>query len=216
MGKFDNVHMDCAVRWAEMSYCKRNKVGSVISLKDRTTIPSYNGTISGMENNCEKECVDCKGSGRSYRDEEEYCPTCRGKGLITNDFTLHAEANAITHAANEGISLKGTTIYTTMSPCKDCSKLIAQSGIIKVVYLKAYRNTEGLDFLKSVGVEVEKYYPWGNLLRSFKKVKLYGNNKYIENDWEHFPAGTAVEDIWGWFRTEHNADINEMFEEMYN
>ena len=157
MSKFDNVHMATAVLWSKESYCKRNQVGAVISFVDRSTIPAFNGTISGIENNCEDICEDCKGSGRSYRDEEEPCPTCGGKGLITNDFTLHAEANAITHAASEGISLKGTTIYITMSPCKECSKLIGSSGIKEVVYLKAYRDTSGIDFLKHIGVIVRKY-----------------------------------------------------------
>ena len=164
MSKFDKVHMDCAIRWAEESYCKRNKVGAIISLKDRTTIPAYNGTIKGTSNDCEKECHECNGRGtvvESVTDIDEtiraVCPKCSGKGILTNDFTLHAEANAITHAANEGISLKGTTIYTTTSPCVECSKLIAQSGIIRVVYLKSYRDTRGIDFLKSVGVEVEQH-----------------------------------------------------------
>lgn len=157
--KFDSVHMNCAVLWSAMSYCKRNQVGAIISLKDRTTIPAYNGTISGTPNDCEKKCETCDGRGhdKPIGDMASECSDCRGKGIVTNDFTLHAEANAITHAANEGISLRDTTIYTTMSPCKECSKLIAQSGIIKVVYLKAYRNTEGLDFLESVGIKVVKY-----------------------------------------------------------
>lgn len=164
MSKFDKVHMDCAVRWAEESYCKRNKVGAIISLKDRTTIPAYNGTVKGTSNDCEKTCDECNGHGSVFESiskekplVSEVCPKCSGKGILTNDFTLHAEANAITHAANEGISLKGTTIYTTTSPCIECSKLIAQSGIIRVVYLKLYRDTRGIDFLKSVGVEVEQY-----------------------------------------------------------
>lgn len=156
--KFDDVHMDCAVIWSKKSYCKRNQVGAIISLKDRTTIPSYNGTISGTENNCEQECNVCKGTGLPDRGRDGVCERCNGDKIITNDFTLHAEANAITHAANEGISLKGTTIYTTTSPCKDCSKLIAQAGIVRVVYKEVYRDTRGLDFLKSIGsIKVEKY-----------------------------------------------------------
>ena len=156
--KFDKIHMETAITWSKESYCKRNQVGAVISLKDRSTIPAYNGTISGMDNNCEKECYACHGIGSSYYDKETPCPRCDGAGIVTNDFTLHAEANAITHAAKEGISLDGATIYVTMSPCKECSKLIAQSGIKRVVYKDTYKDTSGLEFLKTIeGVIVEEY-----------------------------------------------------------
>jgi len=162
--KFDKVNMKTAILWSKESYCKRNQVGAVISLMDRSIIPAYNGTISGVENNCEKKCDVCNGSGTVVSEVLEcstvrkQCFRCGGQGIITNDFTLHAEANAITHAANEGISLNGTTIYVTTSPCKECSKLIAQSGIARVVYLNEYKDTSGLDFLKSIGnISVEKY-----------------------------------------------------------
>lgn len=168
MNKFDKTHMESAVLWSKMSYCKRGQVGAIISLKDRTTVPSYNGTISGMKNECEDMCLSCKGSGLKYSnlgsmdpdedDIDNLCTECRGKGIVTNNFTLHAEANAITHAANSGLSLNGSTIYITKSPCKECSKLIAQSGIVRVVYKEEYHDTSGIDFLKSIpNMIVEKY-----------------------------------------------------------
>jgi len=161
--KFDKIHMETAIAWSKLSYCKRGQVGAVISLKDRTTIPAYNGTISGTENNCEYTCTICNGKGTvnlilTNNTTRIKCDKCNGKGIITNDFTLHAEANAITHAAKEGISLDGTTIYVTKSPCKECSKLIAQSGIKRVVFKDKYKDTSGLDFLRSLNtVEVIDY-----------------------------------------------------------
>jgi len=156
--KVYKVHMDTAISQAKESHCKRNQVGAVISLKDGTVIPAHNGTISSMDNNCEKECYVCNGIGSSYYDEETTCPRCDGAGVITNDFTLHAEANAITYAAKKGMSLNGATIYITMSPCKACSKLIAQSGIKRVVYKDKYKDVTGLEFLKTVdSVIVEEY-----------------------------------------------------------
>jgi len=155
--------MATAVLWSKESYCKRNQVGALISFADRSTIPAFNGTISGTKNDCEKECPKCGGDGKQLlpmgaEGIMSDCVRCRGMGIVTNDFTLHAEANAITHAANEGISLKGTTIYVTMSPCKDCAKLIAQAGIVRVVYKDVYRDTSGLDFLESLGtIKLEKH-----------------------------------------------------------
>lgn len=157
MSKFDRVHMETAVLWSKESYCVRKQVGALISFADRSTIPAYNGTISGTSNCCEDACPICSGIG-FFGELQELCDRCDGRGVITNDFTLHAEANAITHAAKEGISLKDTTIYVTTSPCKECSKLIAQSGIVRVVYRNEYSDTKGLDFLRSLGnISVEKY-----------------------------------------------------------
>lgn len=118
-----------ASEWANLSYCKRKKVGALI-VKDRMIISDgYNGTPSGFENNCE--------------DEE-------GK---TNWFVLHAEANAILKIASSTQSCKDATLYITMSPCKECSKLILQSGIRKVVYMTVYSDDSGLEFLQNAGIE---------------------------------------------------------------
>src|SRR6218665_4064389 len=128
--KFDIAYLKRASEWANLSYCKRKKVGALI-VKDRMIISDgYNGTPSGFENNCE--------------DEE-------GK---TNWFVLHAEANAILKIASSTQSCKGATLYITMSPCKECSKLILQSGIEKVVYMTSYSDDSGLEFLKNAGIEI--------------------------------------------------------------
>ena len=128
--KFDIAYLKMAIEWASLSYCKRKKVGALI-VKDRMIISDgYNGTPSGFENNCEDE---------------------NGK---TNWFVLHAEANAILKIASSTQSCKGATLYITMSPCKECSKLILQSGIQKVVYMNDYSDDSGLEFLKNAGIEI--------------------------------------------------------------
>ena len=117
-------------RGANLSYCERRKVGALI-VKDRMIISDgYNGTPTGMENICE--------------DEENY----------TKWYVLHAEANAIMKVASSTQSCSGATLYVTLSPCKDCSKLIYQAGIVRVVYIDQYKDTTGIDFLKDAGVEV--------------------------------------------------------------
>ena len=126
--KYDRAYLKMAKTWGELSYCKRKKVGALI-VKDRMIISDgYNGTPSGFENVCE--------------DDENY----------TNWYVLHAEANAILKVAASTQSCKGATLYITLSPCKECSKLIHQSGLIRVVYSKVYKDTSGLDFLKRAGV----------------------------------------------------------------
>lgn len=128
--KFDIAYLKMASEWANLSYCKRKKVGALI-VKDRMIISDgYNGTPSGFENNCEDE---------------------NGK---TNWFVLHAEANAILKIASSTQSCKDATLYITMSPCKECSKLILQSGIRKVVYMTGYSDDSGLEFLKNAGIEI--------------------------------------------------------------
>ena len=109
---------------------RKKKVGALI-VKDRMIISDgYNGTPTGMENICE--------------DEENY----------TKWYVLHAEANAIMKVASSTQSCSGATLYVTLSPCKDCSKLIYQAGIVRVVYIDQYKDTTGIDFLKDAGVEV--------------------------------------------------------------
>ena len=119
-----------AREWGNLSYCERRKVGALI-VKNRMIISDgYNGTPTGMENICE--------------DEENY----------TKWYVLHAEANAIMKVASSTQSCSGATLYVTLSPCKDCSKLIYQAGIVRVVYIEQYKDTTGIDFLKDAGVEV--------------------------------------------------------------
>jgi dCMP deaminase len=114
-----------------LSYCQRKQVGAII-VRDRMIISDgYNGTPSGFENCCEDE-----------------------NGL-TNWYVLHAEANAILKVARSTQTCDGATLYITLSPCKECSKLIHQSGIKRVVYQLAYRDTSGVDFLLKAGIQVD-------------------------------------------------------------
>lgn len=129
--KYDKAYLRIAKEWGQLSYCKRKQVGAII-VKDRMIISDgYNGTPSGFENCCE--------------DDEN----------LTKWYVLHAEANAILKVARSTQSCEGATLYITLSPCKDCSKLIHQSGIKRVVFHEQYKDTSGVDFLKKAGVEVE-------------------------------------------------------------
>ena len=129
--KYDKAYLRIASEWSKLSYCKRKQVGAII-VRDRMIISDgYNGTPSGFENCCE--------------DEEN----------LTKWYVLHAEANAILKVARSTQSCEGATLYITLSPCKDCSKLIHQSGIKRVVYLEEYKDTSGVDFLRKAGVEAE-------------------------------------------------------------
>ena len=131
MEKFDHSYLEMAQIWAQNSYCKRRKVGALL-VKDRMIISDgYNGTPSGFENVCEEDGV-------------------------TKPYVLHAEANAITKVAKSGNSSEGATLYVTASPCLECSKLIIQSGIKRVVYRDEYRLTDGIDLLRRAGIEVER------------------------------------------------------------
>ena len=128
--QFDRSYLDMAQIWARKSYCKRRQVGALI-VKDRMIISDgYNGTPSGFENICEDE------TGH------------------TKPYVLHAEANAITKIAKSGNSSEGATMYVTTAPCLECSKLIIQAGIKRLVYRDNYRITDGIDLLKVVGIEV--------------------------------------------------------------
>ena len=128
--KYDQAYLQMAATWGQLSYCERKKVGALI-VKDRMIISDgYNGTPSGFENVCE--------------DEEHY----------TKWYVLHAEANAILKVAASTQSCKDATLYITLSPCKECSKLIHQSGITRVVYASAYKDTSGIDFLEKAGIQL--------------------------------------------------------------
>lgn len=130
--KFDKAYLKMAMEWAKLSYCERKKVGALI-VKDRMIISDgYNGTPSGFENCCE----DVSGN--------------------THWYVLHAEANAILKLASSTQSAKDSTLYLTLSPCKDCSKLILQAGIKKLVYIDDYSDYDGISFLKEHNIEVIK------------------------------------------------------------
>ena len=130
--RYDTAYMKMALEWAKLSYCKRKQVGALI-VKNRMIISDgYNGTPSGFDNCCE--------------DEEEN----------TYWHVLHAEANAILKIAGSNHDCSGGTLYLTMSPCKECSKLVHQAGIIRLVYLNEYKDKSGLAFLENAGVEISQ------------------------------------------------------------
>ena len=131
LNKYDKAYLRIAREWSRLSYCKRKQVGAII-VRDRMIISDgYNGTPSGFENCCEDQAG------------------------LTQWYVLHAEANAILKVARSTQSCEGATLYITLSPCRECSKLIHQSGIKRVVYNNGYRDDSGIDFLVKAGVEVE-------------------------------------------------------------
>lgn len=131
----DEKYIRMAQIWSENSYCVRLKVGALI-VKDKMIISDgYNGTPTGFENVCE------------FFDEKE-------QSLKTKSYVLHAEANAITKIAKSANSSMGATIYITAAPCVECSKLIIQSGIVRVVYAQEYRDKSGIELLERAGIEV--------------------------------------------------------------
>jgi dCMP deaminase len=125
--------MNIAERVSWESYCVRKKVGSVLVTPDLVTMIGFNGSASGADNVCELP---------------------NGK---TDQNVIHAEMNVFAKALNAGVSTKGSTIYITLSPCVQCSKLIKQSGVVRVVYKEEYRCTAGIDFLRKHGVQVDKH-----------------------------------------------------------
>ncbi len=128
--KYDIAYLRMAREWSKLSYCKRRQVGALI-VKDKMIISDgYNGTPTGFENICE--------------DDDGY----------TKWYVLHAEANAISKVASSTQSCKGGTLYITMSPCQQCSKLIHQTGISRLVYNEAYKDDSGIKFLQKAGVEI--------------------------------------------------------------
>ena len=131
MTKLDKVFINIAKETSTLSHCVRSKVGAVLVKEGNIISFGYNGTPSGMDNACEEDDV-------------------------TLAHVIHAESNAILKAAKTGNSVNSATLYLTLSPCLDCSKLILQSGIKKVVYLNAYRNLDGVNFLKQF-IEVDQY-----------------------------------------------------------
>ena len=129
--KYDITYLKMAQEWGNLSYCERRKVGALIVKNNRIISDGYNGTPSGFENFCE--------------DDDGY----------TKWYVLHAEANAITKVASSTQSCDGATLYITLSPCKQCSKLIYQAKIKRLVYSVQYKDTSGIEFLKKAGIIVD-------------------------------------------------------------
>lgn len=185
MSKYDKVFIKMAYIWAEESYCKRKKVGSMIAKASRPISGGYNGTVSGADNCCEEDFGTesdietrlltiksrsnykeeanefCKDFGLIYIEselkEEKISVKYRRPRVRTKPSVVHAEANAIAYAAKEGISTKGCTLYVTLSPCINCANLIIQSGIKEVVYAEAYRDLSGVEHLKENGIIVKQF-----------------------------------------------------------
>lgn len=125
----DTRYLRMATIWSENSYCVRRKVGAIMVKDNMIISDGFNGTPSGFANVCEDEAG------------------------VTFPYVLHAEANAITKVARSNNSSEGSTLYVTASPCVECSKLIIQAGIRRVVYAEKYRLTDGLDLLERAGIE---------------------------------------------------------------
>lgn len=128
--KFDIAYLRMAIEWAKLSSCHRKKVGALIVKKRMIISDGYNGTPSGFDNCCEDE------------------------NNKTKWYVLHAESNAILKLARSTQSAEGSTLYLTHSPCKECSKLVYQSGIKRLVYIEKYSDEEGVDFLEKSGIEI--------------------------------------------------------------
>lgn len=128
--KYDIAYLRMALEWAKLSHCNRKKVGALIVKNKMIISDGYNGTPSGFDNSCEN------------KDGETYW------------YVLHAEANAILKTAGSTHNCNGSTLYLTLSPCKDCSKLILQAGIKRLVYITKYKDASGIDFLENAGVEI--------------------------------------------------------------
>lgn len=144
---FDDIYMDLAVNLSKKSHCVKAKVGAVLTKDTRIVSLGYNGPPAGTHN-CDEEWPD------------QGCPR-DSKGSCS--LALHAEQNAILYAAKNNVSIEGSTLYVTLSPCISCARIIFTTGIRRVIYLNSYAefkgipSDEGVDFLRKFGVQVERY-----------------------------------------------------------
>jgi dCMP deaminase len=128
--RYDEAYLKMALEWAKLSHCSRKQVGALIVKDNMIISDGYNGTPTGFDNCCEDDGGD------------------------THWYVLHAEANALTKIAKSNHNANGATLYITLSPCRECSKLILQAGIKRVVYINPYKDQSGLDFLKESDIEI--------------------------------------------------------------
>ncbi len=128
--RYDRAYLKMALEWAKLSHCKRKQVGAIIVKDNMIISDGYNGTPTGFDNCCEDE------------------------NGVTQWYVLHAEANAIMKVARSTQSGTGATLYITLSPCKECSKLILQAGINRLVYINGYKDDAGLSFLREAGIDI--------------------------------------------------------------
>ncbi|MBC8306336.1 MAG: dCMP deaminase family protein [Pelagibacterales bacterium] len=132
LDRYDFAYLRLALEWAKLSHCTRKQVGALIVKENMIISDGYNGSPTGFNNKCEDENGE------------------------THWYVLHAEANAILKTAKSNHNCSNATLYLTLSPCRECSKLIHQSGIKRLVYINQYKDTSGLDFLKEAGVEIRE------------------------------------------------------------
>jgi len=130
--RYDYAYLKLALEWSKLSYCSRKQVGALLVKNNMIISDGYNGTPTGFDNSCENSIGE------------------------THWYVLHAEANAILKTAKSNHNCSDATLYLTLSPCKECSKLIHQSGINRLVYVNKYKDSSGLAFLKEAGVEIRK------------------------------------------------------------
>jgi dCMP deaminase len=131
--RYDRAYLRMALEWGKLSHCTRKQVGALIVRDGMIISDGYNGTPSGFPNDCEDENGE------------------------TQWYVLHAEANAILKVAKSTQSAAGATLYLTLSPCKECSKLVLQSGIKRLVFINPYKDLSGVDFLRNAGVEIVQF-----------------------------------------------------------
>ncbi len=132
--RFDLIYLRMAHEWSKNSCCKRKQVGSIIVNDHKIISDGYNGMPKGFDNWCEDE----------HTGETKWN-------------VLHAEANALMKLTHSGDSAIGSTVYLTFSPCRECSKLMHQAGVRRIVFTRTHSNVEGLRFLHKAGVEIWRY-----------------------------------------------------------
>ncbi len=164
--KLKKAYIETAKIFAELSHARRLHVGAIVVKDDRIISIGYNGMPAGWDNNCEDKVYDTGAGGwvspeefeamYPYTEYNEDADETYRYGLKTKPEVLHAESNAIAKLAKSNDSGDGADIFITHSPCIDCAKLILQSGIRRVFYGQAYRNDDGIDFLRKSGINVEK------------------------------------------------------------
>ena len=138
--QLDETYMGTALLHAKLSKARRAQVGAVLVTNQGVTLTGYNGTPTGRSNDC--EMLQTWHEGPVY---------------VTKPEVIHAELNCIMKAAREGVSCIGATVYVTLSPCIQCSAMLVQAGVKRVVYKQQYRDDSGVELLKSCGILVQSY-----------------------------------------------------------
>lgn len=147
--EFDSYYLDQAEDLANrFSKARRKEVGAILTKDNRPLVNGYNGTPSGMDNNCEYEIT-------TYPDVD--WPNISQTQLVTKPDVIHAEKNIIGYAAKHGIPTDGATVYVTLQPCMDCCTLMYIAGVRRIVYREDYRDPNSIDFCKNVGILIEKF-----------------------------------------------------------